>query len=251
MDYPTQYYQGWDPAAAQQDWQAKGKNINLLQEMRGGGSSGGGGVSSVDDILNNAIGSIMKLVPKAVKPYEEVNPFFFDEALAKQAATAQYAPYYNEMLSDYISEVERKKSRSVEDLRIVTEQLEAGKEYYMGTERRLLDKALRGVNEGYAGRGLFLSGAREKDLRELKEESEYKTGEYLRQYGEAKSSAQLAKERGFEDIDTAKSMYERDIEREKQYAITSGVLQRKSETREEYEAGRRKYYDNALYGNLT
>jgi hypothetical protein len=45
-------------------------------------------------------------------------------------------------------------------------------------------------------------------------------------------------------------MYNRDIEREKKYAIESGVLQRESEVREEYEAGRTKYYDNAQYGGL-
>ena len=39
MDYPQWAYAGWDSASAQADWQAKGKNLGLLQQVRGYGPS--------------------------------------------------------------------------------------------------------------------------------------------------------------------------------------------------------------------
>jgi len=44
--YPSQYYQGWDPASAQADWQAKGENMATLEQTRGVTPSGGGATST-------------------------------------------------------------------------------------------------------------------------------------------------------------------------------------------------------------
>lgn len=236
-------YAGWDDAGANADFNATGGSGK-------GGPSGGDGGSSVDDILNNAISAITSMVPKPVKPYDEVNPFFFDEELARTASVAEYTPYYQEMLTDYISKVETTKSRSEQDMTRTLEQLEAGKEYYMGTQRRLIDKAVKNVNEGYAGRGLFFSGARPKDIGELQTEYEAENKNYLTNFQYQKTGAELQKRRTTEDVDLASKLYTRDVEREKKSAIEGGVLQRKSEVRDEYEASRQKYYDNANYGGL-
>jgi len=240
--YGTERYTGWSEPEAGYDAAALG--------ITGGGGGGG----TVDSILNSAISAFTALFPKKLEDYEKVNPFFFDEQLAKEASTAEYAPYYNEILSDYIADVERTKSRSAEDLEVILDQLSAGKEYYTGRERRVLDKALRMVNEGYAGKGLFFSGARERDARELQQEYDlaygpegYETGRYQYQTGRA----QTAYERGIEDIGIERERKERDVGREKEYAIETGVLQRKRETREEYELGRQKYYEQAFYPSIV
>jgi hypothetical protein len=239
-------YAGWGDAEAEANFNATGG----AGKQTGGGSSGGGS-SSVDDILNNAISSFTAYLPKSVKPYEEVNPFFFDEVLARQAAEAEYAPYYDEMLSDYVTGVERTKSRSDSDFKRTLESLDAGKEYYMGTQRRLLDRAVKNVNEGYSGRGLFFAGAKDKDIGEMKTEYEAEKSNYMRNYEYQKSGAELAKQRLYEDVDLDQSKFTRDTERERKYAIEGGVLKRRSEAQEEYEAGRQKYYDNASYNGLT
>lgn len=242
-------YAGWGDKEAEADFNATGG----AGKKTGGSSSGGngsGGSSSVDDILNKAISAVTALLPKPVTPYDQVNPFFFDEALARQAATAEYTPYYQEMLSDYISNVETTKSRSQEDMTRTIEQLEAGKEYYMGTQRRLLDKALRNVNEGYAGRGLFFSGARPRDIGELQTEYQAENQNYLTNYQYNKVGTELANKRTTENADLASKLYTRDIEREQKAAIEGGVLQRRSEVQQEYLAGENKYYQNANYGGL-
>ena len=140
--YGTPQYVAWGETEAAADAATKG--------LTGGGDSS-------DSVLQTAINSILQLIPGDLKDYEKENPFFFDEALAKEAATAEYTPYYAELLSDYVADVEKVKSRSAEDLKITLEQLSGGKEYYLGKERRLLDRALESTDKGFAGRGLFFS----------------------------------------------------------------------------------------------
>ena len=214
----------------------------------GGGSSGSAG-GGADNILQNSINSITSMVKK-VTPYEQTNPFAFDEALARKAADAEYSPYYAELLSDYTSTVERKKSRSSEDLSSTLEQLNAGKEYYTGAERRALDKAERQTNEGYAGKGLFLSGVRKRDLNELETESKARTENYLGSYNYNVGQQKLGDTRTKEDLTTALSQYSRDTEREKKYAIESGVLTRRGEALDEYNIKKQNYY-NSEYGGIA
>lgn len=215
-----------------------------------GGSSDGGGDNSVDGILNNAISALSGLFPKPVKPYDEVNPFSFDEQLAREASTAEYSPYYDEMLTDYTTGTTRTLARSQEDLGKTIEQLQKGREYYTGTERRLLEKSLRSTNEGYAGRGLFFSGARGRDINEIQTQYGADQANYQNQYDYNTNRANTLAQRTKDDTNLSQSMYTRDIGREKKLGIEQGVLQRKTEARSQYEIGREKYYDNSLYGGM-
>ena len=230
-------YTGWGDAEANADF-------NATQGAGKIGGGGGGGGGSANDYMTGAINTIASSF-KSVTPYETVNPFSFDAALVKQASTAEYSQYYDEMLKDYTSAAERNISRSVEDQQKTLDQLAAGKDYYTGVERRLLDKTINTTNKGYAGNGLFFSGAREKDVRLVNEAYNASTGNYETNYqynvGQAKTLAQRTQE----NVNTAKSMYARDTERAKTTAIEQGVLQRKSEALQQYEAGRNAYYDNA------
>lgn len=234
--YGTEAYTAWGETEAEADAKAKGL------------SGGGGSVQQqYDDLTQGIFDSILGRFNQ-VKPYEQVNPFSFDEKLATEAATAEYSPYYDQMLSDYTSTVERTKSRSQEDYNKTIEQLNAGKEYYSGTERRLLDRALDTTDKGYASNGLFFSGARQKDIAQLNTEYQAETGEYNRQYEYNVGQAGTALQRTKEDVGTAASQYSRDVGQAKKTAIAQGVLQRQSEAVQQYEAGRQQYYDAAQYG---
>lgn len=210
------------------------------------GSSGGDG--SVDSILNGAISSLSGLFPKKVTPYDQVNPFSFDEALAKQASTAEYSPYYQEQLKDYTTGTTRTLQRSQGDLTQTLDQLQKGREYYTGTERRLLEKSLKNTNEGYAGRGLFFSGARGKDIQDINTQYGADTQNYQNQYDYNVNRANTTANRTAEDTNLAQSQYSRDIGRSQETAIQQGILQRKTEAQNQYEIGRTKYYENAAYG---
>jgi hypothetical protein len=242
--YGTEAYTAWDEASAAADFKAKGSQKGSQTTS----SSSGG--NSATDVLNQSISTITDMF-KNIPEYSTVNPFSFDEALAKTAATAEYSPYYDQMLSDYTSTVERTKSRSQEDLTKTLDQLAAGKEYYMGTERRLLDRTIDNVNKGYAGQGLFFSGAKQKDINQINTEYGAQTGEYNRQYQYNVGQAQTAATRTGQDIATASSMYSRDVGQAKTAAIEQGVLQRQSEAVQQYEIRRQKYYGASGYGVMA
>jgi hypothetical protein len=231
--YGTVAYTGWGEVEAQADWNSK--HSSSTNTPTGG----------ADSILQQAVNSFLPLVQK-VAPYESANPFSFDEALARQASTAEYAPYYKELLTDYTSNVERTKSRSAEDLKTTLEQLNAGKEYYTGVQRRALDTAVRNTNEGYAGRGLFFSGVRGRDVKELQTENQAQVGNYLSNYGYNTAQAKTSEQRTGENLDTALSQYTRDQNRAEKAAIEGGVLQRKGEALNEYGIKEKNYYDAAF-----
>ena len=208
-----------------------------------GGSSGG---NSVDDLLRSYSDAITSSI-KTLKPYSEVNPFSFDEALAEQSATAEYDPYYKQLLSDYTQTTQRTLSRSTEDLKTTLQNLSAGKEYYTGEQRRALDSAIKSTNEGYAGRGLFESGAKTDDINKINTEYAATTGEYNREYLANIKSAQTGQQRTTEDVNTASSQYTRDIGQQEKTAIAGQVQQLKSEALAQYQAGQQTYYQANNY----
>lgn len=176
--------------------------------------------------------------------------FSFDEALARSAATQEYSPYYEETLKDYMANVENTKSRSVEDTDKLLALLGANKEYFVGTERRLLDNSIKSTNEGYAGRGLFFSGARPKDIKELQTISGEKVNDYMTGYNYNTEQASTKNTRTLADATTAATQYQRDLEREKKYQIESGVITRKQEALSEYNTASQNYYNN-YYANMA
>jgi hypothetical protein len=242
--YGTESYTGWGQTGADADFKAKGGQTGSQT------SSSSGGGNSVESIVKGMQDYVASLI-NVPEDYSIKNPFSFDETLAKTAATAEYSPYYDQMLSDYTSTVERTKSRSQEDLTKTLDQLAAGKEYYMGTERRLLDRTIDNVNKGYAGQGLFFSGAKQKDINQINTEYGAQTGEYNRQYQYNVGQAQTAATRTSENIATASSMYSRDVGQAKTAAIEQGVLQRQSEAVQQYEIRRQKYYGASGYGVMA
>lgn len=238
--YGTEAYTGWGEAEAAADAAAHPEKL---------GNAGGG--ETANSILSNFVDYITKLVPDNPPDYEEVNPFFFDEALAKEASTAEYSPYYDELLSDYISKTQRTIDRSEDDLKSTLERLSASKEYYLGKERRMLDQSLRQTKEGYAGRGLYFSGAKDRDIKELETEYGAKIQDYLGGYDYTTGQAKIGAARTTEDVTTGRKEYTRDIGREKDYAIEAGVLQRKGETQDEYLLSKNKYYEQFYTPGLT
>ncbi len=210
-------------------------NYHAQQEALEKGGGGG-------DFASSFASSISSITPYEQKAGYFTDVWSKDEALARESVVAEYSPYYTEKLTDYTSAIEQGKSRSQEDLKRTLEFLAGGKEYFLGTARRVLDKALRASNEGYAGRNLFFSGAREKDIREMKQEDVAQTGEYMRGYGYNTAGAEQTAKRTGEDLALNQKMYTRDIEREKKVAIEAGVLGRRGEAMQEYETGRSKYY---------
>lgn len=244
-------YAGWGKAEAEADFALHGaEKIASYNASSGGG--GGGGYSDAEVMANAWAKTYADMLANVPEPYENVNPFAFDEALAREASTKEYSPYYDETLADYTSKIEKYKARSVTDLKDTLAFLSATKDFFTGATRRALDKAERSTNEGYAGRGLYFSGVRGRDIEELRKESSESVGEYMLGYNYKTKAAEQESGRAIEDWNLDVTQKTRDINREKDYAIESGILTRKGEAKEEWLNSEKKYYSQypAYYQGL-
>jgi len=232
--FPSGWTTGADPGV--------GSSGSTSSSSSGGGSSGGGSEDYMT-IAKNFADAIAANVKK-VTPYGDVNPFSFDEALATESATKEYSPYYARLLTDYTQNVERTKSRSAEDLKTTLDQLSAGKEYYTGVQRRALDTATRNTNEGYAGNGLFFSGVRERDIKQLQTENTALVGNYMNTYKYNTGQAETGNQRTIENQDVALSQYSRDTGEAQKAAIAGQVQTQKTEALNEYGLKQKDYYAN-------
>lgn len=194
-----------------------------------GGSSGSSSRSPAQTYAEMIIEAQKKQIEEQKKflgNYKENNKFAFDEQLAKEASSSEYSPYYDEMLTDFLKDIDLKRQTVQDDQKLSTEL------YKLDTEAssREFTRALRRANEGYSSRGTFYSGAREGQI-----------GEGTVEYNADRQGGQLrqdATQRGFDRTlqayDIQQSNKERDIGREKDYAIASGVEQRRGEALNQY-----------------
>lgn len=96
------------------------------------------------------------------KQFDAANPFNFDDVLAKETASAKHRldPYYAQTLSDYLTGINLKKTRSLEDQRTLLGNLNADTNSYEGKDKIALADTLERTRQGFADAGTYFSGAR-------------------------------------------------------------------------------------------
>jgi len=236
-----QYYPGWDRAGANADWNAVGHN-----RVDSGGSYDVPKVPSIDEYISAIVATLPAPPPK----YTEVNPFWFDEKNAEDMATAEYSPYYDELLQDYMTDVDTTKKRLGNDTTKILSELDSQKDYFVQKEGTNLERTIRGIKEGYEGSGLYFSGNRNRDVKET--QADYQTGmeDYMRQHKFQDTGYETDLQRQLEDKSLAANRYTRDIGREKQTAIAGQVGQYKQEAIDEYLIGADKYYSQPNWSSM-
>lgn len=129
------------------------------QRNRGGGNSGG--MNSADSFLQSLKDELTKQfdeLAKRTKEFDTNNPFVFDEALAKASAEERFNPYYDAELKDFTQGIDRQKQSAEGSMKLLTEL----NRIEVGQDKRNLDEAISAAEEGYAGAGLYNSGAKER-----------------------------------------------------------------------------------------
>ena len=163
---------------------------------------------------------------KWLEQYQTENPFAFDEQLAKQSATAEYEPYYAELLEDYLSGMELKKETVQDEKKLLGEL----NRIQTGEATRAYERAVSQAEEGFAGQGMFYSGIKKKAMGEREVEYGAQEKERTERYG--------VEERGLERQTTALGLEEevkrKELERGQQEAVETGVLQRRGEAMTQY-----------------
>lgn len=225
--YGTEAYTGWGEAEASADASANPGKVGST----GGGGGGDGGFISPEDYANKLLEAQKKQIEEETKfleQYTKDNPFIFDEELAKKSALAEYQPYYTELLQDYTKDVDLRRQSIQDEAKLLTTL------HKMDTSSRTREyqQAVGRAEEGWAGSGMFFSGISKRDVGERT--AEYTTGQKRSEevYGEQ----QRAGGRQLTALDTALSQKTRDIGREQQEQVESGVLTRKGEAQKGYYA---------------
>lgn len=221
--FGTSKYAGWKEPEASNDFQATGGKGG--SQERGGEGEGQTAQEYADAIISAQQQSIDRET-KFLEQYTKDNPFIFDETLARESATAEYEPYYTELLDDYLNKMDIRR----ESLQADVDLLKELKQYDTASRTRAYQMAVSGAEEGYAGSGMFFSGIRRRGVGQ-------RTVEY--KAGQAEQEARYGGQ--FEGYERQKQLYdleqkekERDIEREQKAAIESGVLTRKKESLAQY-----------------
>lgn len=201
---------------------------------------------SVEDYIK----AITAMMPEAPKPYSEVNPFYFDEQWADEYATAEFSPYFDEIMSDYLQEIDIAKERLGEDTDKFLTEMTAQKDTFMEKSGVELDRMIRGIREGYESRGLYFSGMKNRDIGEAQSDTQFATEDYMRQYEFKANQSRETEKRNLEDMALDTSRFTRDTERDKQAAISAQKTQLRDEAMDEYLLGAETYYSQPNWGSL-
>ena len=141
-------YTGWD------DY------LNNRGSTQSGGSSGLSSAEQTKQALIEANNAIMDKYAALGKEFDAKNPFAFDEAQASASATERYNPYYSAELQDFTQGIERQKQSQEGSMKLLTDL----NRIQVGQDKRNLDEAVSAAEEGYAGAGLYNSGAKERGV---------------------------------------------------------------------------------------
>lgn len=212
----------------------------------GSGGGGGSGLPSVEDYIN----AIKDMLPEPQAPYAEVNPFFFDEEWANEYATAEFSPYFDELITDYLGDVDIAKERLGDDTGKFLTELDAQRDTFMEKSGIELERMIRGIKQGYESRGLFFSGMKNRDIRESQEDSQFGVEDYARQHAYRTEEAQTGEKRQLSDLDLGSGRFQRDTTRDKESAIAGGVGTLRGEAMDEYLIGAQAYYQNPNWGSM-
>lgn len=169
-----------------------------------------------DDLIGSVTEQYAKIAEEYTKRYKEFsekNPFNFDEILAKETATVKQRldPYYKQTLSDYLTGVSTKKSRGLEDQRLLLDNLQKDTDSYLGKDKIALADTLERTRQGYADAGTYFSGARLRAEGRAIGDEQTSKGDYLRGQEERKQNITSTAQRGFEDLELDQSNTKREI----------------------------------------
>lgn len=240
-------YAGWGDAEANADFNATGG--------RGKGGPTGAGNNSPAQSVNQAIeDSFKKLTQEVFKRFGEYkanHPFRIDEVLAQKAGEAkeQIDPYYNETLTNYLTGVNRRIERGTQDTKDLLAELQADTSSFERNTQLALQENINRAKEGFAGSGLYDSGARQRTEGLLQTENQNQTGDFMRKQRFRENQLNTGLSRELQDIGSQKQQQVRDIERSRYTDIEARKSQLAKEAGQQFVTGFRATLPPELQAN--
>lgn len=172
--------------------------------------------SNADSTISSSIntyGLTLDEYNKRYKEFDTKNPFSFDDMLAKETAKVgeRLDPYYKQTLNDYLTGINLKKSRTLEDQRTLLTNLNADVESYQAKDKQALLDTLDRTRQGYADAGTYFSGARARAEGSTIASNQKSMADYLRGTETQKNTINQTANRGLQDINLEQSQTQRDI----------------------------------------
>lgn len=241
-------------------WDAEGAAQNFQRVPEGGGYSSSNfsiptfdpstiaitqptierGVINIDDYIN----AIRDTLPEPPEEYMKRNPFWFDEQAATELATAEYSPYYEELLQDYLGDIKATSDKYQGDAVRTLADLDKQKEVFLKDNTQDFDKLIRGIKEGYSAKSLYFSGNNNRDQVESQKENANKLEGYLGTYGSKVGQTQADLNFQQQQAQTLAERKARDLARERDTAIAGQVNQLEDEAIDEWIYAMELYYTN-------
>lgn len=148
-----------------------------------------------------------------IKEFDEKNPWVYDEILAEEMAKTgqRLDPYYKQTLDDFLTSINRKRTRSLEDERRTLSEISMDTQDYTKENKLALEDALEKSREGYADAGLYSSGVRMRAEGRLGVDSQDTLADYTKGQERRVGDLKLKTSREFEDYATTQGEFERDV----------------------------------------
>lgn len=219
------------------------ENQALLDMLNSGGGGGGFGGSmggfNPADVAKQGIGmadAAYDYFAEADKKFNQYlkenwgnDPWSIDEAQARASADERFAPYYTNQLRDYLTGVIRTRNRSSEDEQTLRGELVKQTERYVGRSGRKLSDAIESTREGFAGAGLYFSGARQRQEGRATQEVQEDTTDFMRGQGLKEQESQLRQQRLGEDLASQEATYRRNQTAERETATLNDIEKQRQE----------------------
>jgi len=217
---------------------------------RGSTQSGGtSGVNSAQDeynrLLQEFLGQFDKL-GELDKEFQAKNPFSFDELMARKSAEESYNPYYDAELKDFTQGIERQKQSAEGSMKLLTDL----NRIQVGQDKRNLDEAISAAEEGYAGAGLYNSGAKERGVGQTMVAGQDTANQRSLNYNEGLAGGQ----RQLADIKGQSDTGLRRLDTARKTDITTSIEDMKTEEEARHATERLQYlapYSNSIQGGIN
>ena len=225
---------------------------DYLDHLNGGmGGNGGtsGGVNTAEEFIRQLIEEQKAEFDRMAnldKEFQANNPFAFDELLAKQSAEERFNPYYEAELKDFTQGIERQKQSQEGSMKLLTDL----NRIQVGQDKRNLDEAISAAEEGYAGAGLYNSGAKERATGQAMVSGQDIANTRSLQYNESMAGGQ----RSLDEIAQNRATGIRNLETARTTDIQTAIKNMKEEEAARHAVERAQYlapYSNLIQGGIN
>jgi len=200
--------------------------------------------------IEDYIQTIVDTLPEPPEQYLKANPFYFDEQSAREVATAEFSPYYDELLQDYMGDIKLTSEKNRGDAIRTLADLDKQKELFVKENGTDFEKLIRGIKEGYSNKNLFFSGENNRDQVEAQKSNANTLEGYMSTFEKNRGNTVTTDQYQQDVLKKQADQKARDLAREKTTAIYGGIDTQKNEAMDEYLYGMKLYYKNPDYKSL-